>query len=426
MNTLEDIFVDPYRKLDLEAALKFLIGDLVIVKPFSDKNDTYKTKRSSSHDNPADSPFTWVGHMTHWTAGSDTNNSCMFDCWNRNLVQFYISNEDQSRPDGKAVLYIMSNGRMGHAGRGNSDLIKLAEAGKHPGWIRHADEGNSFAGYKYFSGVEVEASGGVDRHGKPNGTVWSQAKFDAAFYLAAALCILTGRPPGVHVHHAQWTRRKIDTTLYPDRSTYPWPQAGAKNGWNGTIDYEEVTQQYINKLTGKLQIKDPVKDLDKPSLIKPPVDYIITNFNRTVGLGDDGEDVKEIQTFLRETYNAHINPGPVDGDFGKRTDSAVKRWQEYLGVTQDGLWGNGTRDATAHIRHSNVPTNWNTPIKSGDKGLKVQEIQAYLNFSLDANLIIDGDFGPKTTLQVNKLRRLGRLSQIGVWDFALWDKVARP
>jgi len=426
MNTLEDAFVDPYRKLDLEAGLQLLIGDILVVKTFSDKVDTYKTKRSSSHEDPADSPFTWVGHMTHWTAGSDTNNSCKFDCWNRSLVQFYISNEDQTRPDGRAVLYIFSNGRMGHSGVGNSNVIDLAEKGKHPDWARHAKEGNSLAGYKYFSGVEVEATGGVDRRNRPNGVVWTQAKFDAAFYLAAALCILTGRPPGVHIHHSQWTRRKVDTILYPDRSTYPWPQGGARNGWNGSIDYEAVTQQYIDKLNGKVIIPD-IGDNTKPEPVvgKPAVDYIVTKFERTVGVGDEGEDVKEIQSFLFNTFNAYMNPGPIDGDFGPRTETAVRRWQEYLGITADGLWGNGTRNATAAIRHNRVPANWDTPINVEDRGPKVREIQTYLNDVVFSDLETDGIFGPKTKVEVNRLRNLLGISQLGTWDFVLWDAVAK-
>jgi len=50
-------------------------------------------------------------------------------------------------------------------------------------------------------------------------------------------------------------------------------------------------------------------------------------------LGSKGEDVKDLQNFLGLT---------ADGDFGKKTEDAVKKWQKENGLTADGVVGDKT------------------------------------------------------------------------------------
>jgi g-D-glutamyl-meso-diaminopimelate peptidase len=52
--------------------------------------------------------------------------------------------------------------------------------------------------------------------------------------------------------------------------------------------------------------------------------------------GDSGEDVKSLQKRL---LGKGINPGPVDGVFGPKTEEAVKRFQEREGLDTDGIAG---------------------------------------------------------------------------------------
>lgn len=59
-------------------------------------------------------------------------------------------------------------------------------------------------------------------------------------------------------------------------------------------------------------------------------------FATVLSSGAQGECVKTLQTLLA----AHgFNPGPVDGDFGSRTRSAVRRFQEAKGLKVDGIVG---------------------------------------------------------------------------------------
>lgn len=52
--------------------------------------------------------------------------------------------------------------------------------------------------------------------------------------------------------------------------------------------------------------------------------------------GSKGEAVTALQKKLAAQG---INPGPVDGVFGPKTEAAVKRYQERSGLTSDGIAG---------------------------------------------------------------------------------------
>ena len=58
--------------------------------------------------------------------------------------------------------------------------------------------------------------------------------------------------------------------------------------------------------------------------------------------GSKGEAVKTLQTKLAAQG---INPGPVDGVFGPKTEEAVRRFQERQSLGIDGIVGPKTRSA---------------------------------------------------------------------------------
>ena len=58
--------------------------------------------------------------------------------------------------------------------------------------------------------------------------------------------------------------------------------------------------------------------------------------------GSRGEDVKALQ---RELLAKGINPGPVDGIFGPKTEDAIKRFQERFHLEVDGIAGPKTMAA---------------------------------------------------------------------------------
>jgi hypothetical protein len=74
-------------------------------------------------------------------------------------------------------------------------------------------------------------------------------------------------------------------------------------------------------------------DLPEP---EPPSDKPV------LGLGDDGPYVRELQTDLNRENEADLT---VDGDFGSKTDSAVRRYQASRGLEVDGIVGAQTWNA---------------------------------------------------------------------------------
>jgi peptidoglycan hydrolase-like protein with peptidoglycan-binding domain len=71
--------------------------------------------------------------------------------------------------------------------------------------------------------------------------------------------------------------------------------------------------------------------------------------DRTLRKGDEGDDVKELQTALKGLgYNLGTY-GPakdgVDGDYGTKTQTAVSALQKARGLTVDGVFGTQTYNA---------------------------------------------------------------------------------
>ena len=58
--------------------------------------------------------------------------------------------------------------------------------------------------------------------------------------------------------------------------------------------------------------------------------------------GSRGDEVEALQRALPAKG---INPGPVDGVFGPKTEAAVPRFQERSGLTADGIAGPKTTSA---------------------------------------------------------------------------------
>jgi peptidoglycan hydrolase-like protein with peptidoglycan-binding domain len=61
----------------------------------------------------------------------------------------------------------------------------------------------------------------------------------------------------------------------------------------------------------------------------------------TIKRGDDGDAVRLLQELLGH-YEGVVGKIDIDGDFGPSTETAVKKFQEYWGLTVDGIAGPNT------------------------------------------------------------------------------------
>ena len=103
----------------------------------------------------------------------------------------------------------------------------------------------------------------------------------------------------------------------------------------------------------------------------------------TLSYGMNGEEVKQLQRALRETY---YYTGTIDGIFGAAVTKAVKAFQSSAGLNADGKAGPRTLDAlynrTAKIFNGGIPVR---ELRQGDRGWDVYVLQmklANLNYTL--------------------------------------------
>jgi peptidoglycan hydrolase-like protein with peptidoglycan-binding domain len=101
-------------------------------------------------------------------------------------------------------------------------------------------------------------------------------------------------------------------------------------------------------------------------------------------LGDRGPIVIEVQGLL--TQNG-FSPGPVDGIFGTRTETAVRSFQSEAGLPVDGLVDAPTLDALEDQPASSVV------VRLGDRGIVVREVQHLLADAGFPPGPVDGIFG---------------------------------
>ena len=71
---------------------------------------------------------------------------------------------------------------------------------------------------------------------------------------------------------------------------------------------------------------------------------MVNNFgSRILRSGSSGDDVKVLQSLLNYLPDSITGPDlVVDGDFGPKTQAAVKKFQTYFGLSSDGIVGKNT------------------------------------------------------------------------------------
>ena len=118
--------------------------------------------------------------------------------------------------------------------------------------------------------------------------------------------------------------------------------------------------------------------------------------------GSKGEEVKELQRrLIMEGYNC--GSSGADGDFGEGTYNAVKRFQQEVGLTPDGIVGDQTWKALIAITGENGNQFL---LKRGDKGESVRMLQQKLiarGYSCGSSGA-DGDYGDGTYNAVCKFQ----------------------
>ena len=135
----------------------------------------------------------------------------------------------------------------------------------------------------------------------------------------------------------------------------------------------------------------------------------------TLRQGSSGEAVRQLQIALAELGH---DPGPVDGQFGSRTEAAVKAFQHARGIAADGVVGPVT------WRNIDEAAEFDEPIlRVGSTGLPVRRAQSRLTLAGFNTGGVDGIFGRQTEAGVKALQQARGLTVDGIVGPNTWHQI---
>ncbi len=164
--------------------------------------------------------------------------------------------------------------------------------------------------------------------------------------------------------------------------------------------------------------------------------------NMKMKLGDNSDNVKVLQEMLMDIVELYpsIPQITIDGIYGVKTQAAVKRFQELMGIYETGAVDNLTWKKLLLIHSKKKAMNdndrfdendegldlSNNVVKLGSKGRYVIELQEYLNkvsnlYPAIEKVSIDGVFGQKTQDAVIRFQTLFDLEADGVVGNVTWN-----
>jgi peptidoglycan hydrolase-like protein with peptidoglycan-binding domain len=130
--------------------------------------------------------------------------------------------------------------------------------------------------------------------------------------------------------------------------------------------------------------------------------------------GSTGLAVKQLQQALRDLG---YHPGAADGEFGSKTEAAVKSFQADHDIAVDGIVGDIT-----WLNIDEADTS-NPTIKKGSTGNPVRRAQKRLTLGGYDTGGVDGIFGANTESAVKKFQKDFDLAQDGIVGPKTWDKI---
>ena len=130
--------------------------------------------------------------------------------------------------------------------------------------------------------------------------------------------------------------------------------------------------------------------------------------------GSKDPAVRDLQQALKTLGH---DPGPVDGIFGARTESAVKAFQRAKEIPADGIVGRVTWINIDEADQSEPV------LRVGSTGLPVRRLQSRMSAVGFDTGGVDGRFSPKTEAAVKDLQQRSSLTVDGVVGPRTWPIV---
>lgn len=160
--------------------------------------------------------------------------------------------------------------------------------------------------------------------------------------------------------------------------------------------------------------------------------------------GSFGSPVRLIQYYLSVIgyFNESFNIVPITGVYDTETENAVRAFQEFYGLTPDGIIGPITWNKLKEVyinTISSIPSDFYNGraklypgyvLSSGMRGQAVEDLQTYLSFIADyyndvPKIPVTGYFGTQTENSVQTFQRLFGLEPSGVVSAVTWDEIAK-
>jgi peptidoglycan hydrolase-like protein with peptidoglycan-binding domain len=127
--------------------------------------------------------------------------------------------------------------------------------------------------------------------------------------------------------------------------------------------------------------------------------------------GSNDPAVRDLQAALKALGQ---DPGPIDGIFGGKTETAVKAFQQQRGIAVDGIVG---RVSWINIDEADQSE---PVLRVGSSGLPVRRLQSRMSAVGFDTGGVDGRFSPKTEQAVKQLQQQASLSIDGVVGPKTW------
>ena len=118
-----------------------------------------------------------------------------------------------------------------------------------------------------------------------------------------------------------------------------------------------------------------------------------------------------VQTVQHQLRRAGEYPGPVDGRFGPRTETAVERFQAHEGLAVDGIIGQATAPALRRAAALLAP---GAGYRSLHGSTRVRTVQRELRRADEHPGPADGRFGPRTEAAVERFQAHEGLAVDGI------------
>ena len=136
----------------------------------------------------------------------------------------------------------------------------------------------------------------------------------------------------------------------------------------------------------------------------PKDNSYVDKLNRTLKLGMSGNDVKNVQQYLKNLGYMDV----VDGQYGNKTKASAIMFQANEELAADGEIGN------VSYKVMQLTTKKFTVLKKGVKSNAVKKMQTYLIKLGYLNSYADGDFGSVTEIAVKKFQKENGLYVDGI------------